>query len=307
MPSAWDEQNELHPVSVDTTLSKQEPRGAEGWTKRLQARMWLLGLWAARVSGARRRYPQPTMISYSGATGAGPAVGLALKREVVLRLMQGEPAEGPCGGLGLPVWKLERWRERAISMRGTSQPGRGEDDGHHRADRGAAGGDDGVAAGICMRIRRRRSRSTRPRRSSPSAWPASASTCIAASPAPASSARCSVGEGRAIGLRADMDALPFRRAQRLRASLDAARQDARLRPRRAHGDAARRRPLSGRDAARFAAPCASSSSRPRRTRPAAGRWSRTGLFDDFPVDAVYGMHNWPGLPVGQHRRCGRAR
>ncbi len=25
---------------------------------------------------------------------------------------------------------------------------------------------------------------------------------------------------------------------------------------------------------------------------------REGLFEQFPVDAVYGMHNWPGLPVG---------
>ncbi|WP_265090109.1 M20 aminoacylase family protein [Psychrobacter fjordensis] len=24
-----------------------------------------------------------------------------------------------------------------------------------------------------------------------------------------------------------------------------------------------------------------------------------GLFDNFPMDAVYGLHNWPGLPVGQ--------
>ncbi|MBT8061864.1 MAG: amidohydrolase [Gammaproteobacteria bacterium] len=24
-----------------------------------------------------------------------------------------------------------------------------------------------------------------------------------------------------------------------------------------------------------------------------------GLFDRFPVDAVFGMHNWPGLPVGE--------
>src|ERR1700680_1492597 len=23
-----------------------------------------------------------------------------------------------------------------------------------------------------------------------------------------------------------------------------------------------------------------------------------GLFDRFPVDAVFGLHNWPGLPVG---------
>src|SRR5512144_746739 len=54
--------SELHPVSVDTTLSKQEPRGAEGWTKRSKVWMWRLGLWAARASSARPRCPQPTMI-----------------------------------------------------------------------------------------------------------------------------------------------------------------------------------------------------------------------------------------------------
>jgi len=26
---------------------------------------------------------------------------------------------------------------------------------------------------------------------------------------------------------------------------------------------------------------------------------RDGLFDRFPVDSIYGLHNWPGLPVGQ--------
>ena len=30
-----------------------------------------------------------------------------------------------------------------------------------------------------------------------------------------------------------------------------------------------------------------------------------GLFERFPVDAVYGMHNWPGLPAGEfHTRIG---
>ena len=23
-----------------------------------------------------------------------------------------------------------------------------------------------------------------------------------------------------------------------------------------------------------------------------------GLFDRFPVEAVFGMHNWPGMPIG---------
>jgi amidohydrolase len=26
---------------------------------------------------------------------------------------------------------------------------------------------------------------------------------------------------------------------------------------------------------------------------------RDGLFERFPMDAVFGMHNWPGLPVGE--------
>jgi Metal-dependent amidase/aminoacylase/carboxypeptidase len=24
-----------------------------------------------------------------------------------------------------------------------------------------------------------------------------------------------------------------------------------------------------------------------------------GLFTQFPVDAVFGVHNWPGMPAGQ--------
>ena len=30
----------------------------------------------------------------------------------------------------------------------------------------------------------------------------------------------------------------------------------------------------------------------------ARRMMEDGLFDQFPMDAVYGMHNWPGLPAG---------
>lgn len=30
----------------------------------------------------------------------------------------------------------------------------------------------------------------------------------------------------------------------------------------------------------------------------ARRMLQDGLFRDFPVDAIYGLHNWPGLPVG---------
>ena len=31
----------------------------------------------------------------------------------------------------------------------------------------------------------------------------------------------------------------------------------------------------------------------------AAKMIEEGLFDQFPVDAVFGLHNWPGIPVGQ--------
>lgn len=56
-------------------------------------------------------------------TGFAPAGGLApgqrwsvgRKREVVLRLLRGESAESLSRELGVPVYRLERWRERALS------------------------------------------------------------------------------------------------------------------------------------------------------------------------------------------------
>src|SRR5512132_3247217 len=64
---------ELHPVSVDTTLSDEEPRGAEGWTKKSKGRMWLLGLWAARTSDARHAVHGPGR-GGGRSIGARPAV-----------------------------------------------------------------------------------------------------------------------------------------------------------------------------------------------------------------------------------------
>ena len=54
---------------------------------------------------------------------AGPNSGLApgqrwsvgRKREVVLRLLRGEAAESLSRELGVPVYRLERWHERALS------------------------------------------------------------------------------------------------------------------------------------------------------------------------------------------------
>jgi transposase len=45
----------------------------------------------------------------------GQRWSLARKREVVLRLMQGEPVEGVSRRLAVPVWKLEQWRQRGLA------------------------------------------------------------------------------------------------------------------------------------------------------------------------------------------------
>ena len=47
--------------------------------------------------------------------GARPAVELSRKREVVVLLMQGESVEGMSRRLGLPVYKLEEWRQRGLA------------------------------------------------------------------------------------------------------------------------------------------------------------------------------------------------
>ena len=53
-----------------------------------------------------------------GAVGAlvpGQRWSLSRKRDVVLRLMQGEPVEGLSRRLAVPVWKLEEWRQRGLA------------------------------------------------------------------------------------------------------------------------------------------------------------------------------------------------
>ena len=45
----------------------------------------------------------------------GQRWSLMRKREVVLRLMQGEPVEGLSRRLAVPVWKLEEWRQRGLA------------------------------------------------------------------------------------------------------------------------------------------------------------------------------------------------
>ena len=49
------------------------------------------------------------------ALAPGQRWSLSRKRDVVLRLLQGEPVEDLSRRLGLPVYKLEQWRQRGLA------------------------------------------------------------------------------------------------------------------------------------------------------------------------------------------------
>ena len=127
---------------------------------------------------------------------------------------------------------------------------------------------------------------------------AGASRCIADSAAPAWSASCGDGSSsRAVGLRADMDALPITEENRF--------AHASQNPGRMHacGHDGHTAMLLG------AAQHLASHGRFDGTvylvfQPAeeGGGGARLmiedGLFERFPMEAMFGAHNWPGLPVG---------
>jgi amidohydrolase len=106
------------------------------------------------------------------------------------------------------------------------------------------------------------------------------------------------GDGPSIGLRADMDALHVSEANKFaHASTD---------PKRMHacGHDGHTTMLLG--AARYLAETKRFRGtihfifQPAEENEAGGkRMVEEGLFKQFPVDAVYGMHNWPGLEAGR--------
>ena len=60
-----------------------------------------------------RAAPSAAIAPQPGPLAPGQRWSAGRKREVVLRLMRGEPAELLSRELGLPLFKLERWRQKA--------------------------------------------------------------------------------------------------------------------------------------------------------------------------------------------------
>lgn len=105
------------------------------------------------------------------------------------------------------------------------------------------------------------------------------------------------GDGPAIGLRADMDALPIAEANDFG---HASRTPGRM---HACGHDGHTAMLLG--AARYLAESGHFAGtvhfifQPAEEGEAGGRkMIEDGLFDQFPVDRIFAMHNWPGMPVG---------
>ena len=108
----------------------------------------------------------------------------------------------------------------------------------------------------------------------------------------------SVGHGLAIALRADMDALPIQEENEF------AHRSTRLGKMHACGHDGHTAMLLG--AARYLAATRRFGGtvhfvfQPAEENEAGGRLMvEQGLFEKFPVSAVYGLHNWPGLPAGR--------
>ncbi len=106
------------------------------------------------------------------------------------------------------------------------------------------------------------------------------------------------GSTRAVGLRADMDALPI---QEMNAFAHRSRNDGRM---HACGHDGHTAMLLG--AARYLAETRNFDGtvnfifQPAEEGEGGGRaMVEEGLFERFPVEAVFGMHNWPGMPVGR--------
>lgn len=107
--------------------------------------------------------------------------------------------------------------------------------------------------------------------------------------------------GARIALRADMDALPIEEAT----GLDYASQTPHTMHACGHDGhtAMLRAPRAiSRKAGSFRARSSSFFSRPKKVKPARAM-IEDGLFEQFPCDVVFGLHNMPGFPAGDMFFC----
>ena len=115
------------------------------------------------------------------------------------------------------------------------------------------------------------------------------------------------GASHATAIRADMDALPIAETTGAAFCLDASRQDARVRPRRAHGYG----PRGGNFVDRTIREQPGVIKRnvlfvfqpAEETTGGAKTVCESGVFERYGVDRIFGFHVWPDLPAGTLASC----
>ncbi len=70
---------------------------------------------AGGTEGGRRPTGVPPARAAAGPLGPGQRWSVARKREVSLRLLRGESAEALSRELGVEIYRLEQWRNKALS------------------------------------------------------------------------------------------------------------------------------------------------------------------------------------------------
>ena len=82
---------------------------------------------AVEAEGARRATVVSTAGGAAGPLASGQRWTVSRKQEVVLRMLRGESLSGLSRELGVEVYRLEEWRDRALSGMETGLKSRRED------------------------------------------------------------------------------------------------------------------------------------------------------------------------------------